>query len=826
MSDEATEMDETQVDETQVDEAGTTEPAAPPTSVTAPVDPNAVTVTLNGREIAATKGEMVITAALREDEYIPHFCHHPRMEPVGMCRQCMVEIEGPRGPMMVVSCMTPVSDGQVVRTATDEVKRVQEGILELLLANHPLDCPVCDKGGECPLQDQAFSHGPGESRYLEEKRHFEKPIPISDLVYLDRERCILCDRCTRFADEVAGDKLIQFTQRGNETQVMTFPDEPFVSYFSGNTVQICPVGALTAQPYRFKARPWDLEEVESTCTTCAVGCRTVVQSSRDELLRYQGVDSDAVNHGWLCDRGRFNFESVNSEHRLTAPMVKTESGLSETSWSAALDGARSLIEGALAEGGPESIAVLGGARGTNEDAFAWAQLADAIGAPYRDAQLGDGLPAGVFGLDRATIDEAVSADTLVLLGPDLKEELPVLHLRLREAAEKRWSRILEFAPVDSGLTRQAWKSVRYEPGTQHRVVADTLADTDVAAQLDSGSVVIVVGRANLAESADATVAALESLLAAVPGAKVLPALRRGNVVGALSLGLAPTEHDTPHDGIAALQAAADGRIGLLVLLGADPLNDCPDADLARRAIAGARTILSVDTFPSESTNRADVVLAAAAYGEKSGTTTNIEGRVSPVVKKVTPRGTTRPDWMIAVELGSMLGDRSFGDDHPLATATTVDDVTAAIAATVPAFSRATSDGVSAASDGVLVDTPTLDLPAVPVDAPTRNGYDHRLVVSRKLYDRAVGTEMSRSLARLAAGAAAHVNPLDLERIGVADGDDVALVGAKARAVLPIRADAAVSRGTVWAPFNQGGRAIEQLIDIAAAAADVRIERIA
>jgi NADH-quinone oxidoreductase subunit G len=822
MSDEATDVDDAQSDDPQVDEIATTVPEAE----AAPVDPNAVTVTLNGRDIAATKGEMVITAALREDEYIPHFCHHPRMEPVGMCRQCMVEVEGPRGPMMVVSCMTPVSDGQVVRTATDEVKRVQEGILELLLANHPLDCPVCDKGGECPLQDQAFSHGPGESRYLEEKRHYEKPIPISDLVYLDRERCILCDRCTRFADEVAGDKLIRFTQRGNETQVMTFPDEPFVSYFSGNTVQICPVGALTAQPYRFKARPWDLAQVESTCTTCAVGCRTVVQSSRDELLRYQGVDSDAVNHGWLCDRGRFNFESVNSEHRLTAPMVKTESGLSETSWSAALDGARSLIEGALAEGGPESIAVLGGARGTNEDAFAWAQLADAIGAPYRDAQLGDGLPAGVLGLERATIDEAVSADTLVLLGPDLKEELPVLHLRLREAAEKRWSRILEFAPIDSGLTRQAWKSVRYEPGTQQRVVADTLADNDVAAQLESGSVVIVVGRANLAESADATVAALESLLAAVPGAKVLPALRRGNVVGALSLGLAPIEHDTPHDGIAALQAAADGRIGLLVLLGADPLNDCPDAGLARRAIAGARTILSVDTFPSESTNRADVVLAAAAYGEKSGTTTNIEGRVSPVVKKVTPRGTTRPDWMIAVELGSMLGDRSFGDHHPLASAAMVDDVTAAIAATVPAFSRATPDGVSAASDGVLVDTPTLDLPAVPVDSQTRNGYDHRLVVSRKLYDRAVGTEMSRSLAHLAAGAAAHVNPLDLERIGVADGDDVELVGVKARAVLPIRADAAVSRGTVWAPFNQGGRAIEQLIDIAAASADVRIERIA
>ncbi|RLE25259.1 MAG: NADH-quinone oxidoreductase subunit G, partial [Actinobacteria bacterium] len=576
------------------------EPEAPDESeaaeVTEPPDPNAVVINVNGNDVAARKGETVIAAALRNDEYIPHFCYHPRMSPVGMCRQCMVEVEGPRGPMMVVSCMTPVADGQVVRTATDEVKRAQEGMLELLLANHPLDCPVCDKGGECPLQDQAFSHGPGESRYVEQKRHYEKPIPISDLVYLDRERCILCDRCTRFADEVAGDKLIHFISRGNNTQVMTFPDEPFVSYFSGNTVQICPVGALTARPYRFKARPWDLSQRESTCTTCSVGCRTVIQSSRDELLRYQGVDSDPVNWGWLCDRGRFNFEATNSDHRLGAPMIKTEAGLVETTWSGALDTAAGLINQALTDGGPESIALLGGARGSNEDAFAWAQLADAIGIRHRDAQLGDGLPAELLGLERATIDEAANAATIVLLGPDLKEELPVLYLRLRDAAEKGRSRIVEFSATESGLSPYAWKSIRHEPGTQLKAVASALADSEIAEQLASGDVVIVAGRANLADSADVTVAALQALLDEVPGAKVLPALRRGNIVGALSVGLAPADAD--HDGLATLQAAADGKIELLILLGADPLNDCPDADLARRAVAGARRIVAIDTFPS------------------------------------------------------------------------------------------------------------------------------------------------------------------------------------------------------------------------------------
>ncbi len=786
-------------------------------------DPNRVLITLNGREVAATKGEMVIAAALRDDEYIPHFCYHPRMAPVGMCRQCMVEVEGPRGPMMVVSCMTPVADGQVVVTDTPQVKRAQEGMLELLLINHPLDCPVCDKGGECPLQDQAFSHGPGESRFVEEKRHYEKPIPISDLVFLDRERCILCDRCTRFADEVAGDKLIHFISRGNSTQVMTFPDEPFASYFSGNTVQICPVGALTAKPYRFKARPWDLSEQETTCTTCAVGCRSVIQSSRDELLRLQGVDSDPVNWGWMCDRGRFDFEAIGSEHRLGRPLVRGESGLATTSWNSALDAAGRLVREALDSGGPSGIALLGGARGSNEDAFAWAKLADTLGVEYRDAQFGDGLPAEVLGLPRATIAEAASASTIVLLGPDLKEELPVLFLRLRDAAENGKRRIVEFSATDTGLTRYAWKSLRYEPGGQQAAVASALADGEIAEQLASGDVVIVAGRPNLAEPADATVAALQALLDGVPGATVLPALRRGNVVGALTAGLAPADRD--HDGLATLQAAADGKIDLLVLLGADPINDCPDADLARRALAGARRVISIDTFPSESSQLADVVLAGAAFGEKAGTTTNLEGRVTTLAQQVTAHDTSRPDWMIAIELGLRLGDRSLPAEHVLRSVSTVDQLTDVLAATVPAFAAVTSEALATATDGIVLAATPGTLSPVSFAATARNSYDYRLVVSRKLYDRAVGTEMSRSLAKLAPGASARVNPLDLDALGIEAGSDVKLVSAKASTVLPIVADDSIPRGIVWSPFNQPGGTIEEIIDVTAPVTDVRIERV-
>ncbi len=772
-------------------------------------DPNAVSITINGRTVAARKGELIIAAADRADEYIPRFCYHPRMSSVGMCRQCLVEVEGPRGPMMVVSCMTPVADGQIVRTDTPQVKRAHEGIIELLLANHPLDCPVCDKGGECPLQDQAFSHGAGESRFVEEKRHYEKPIPISDLVFLDRERCILCDRCTRFADEVAGDPLISFTQRGNNTQVMTFPDEPFASYFSGNTVQICPVGALTAQPYRFKARPWDLEQRESTCTTCSVGCRTVVQSSRDELLRYQGVDSDPVNWGWLCDRGRFNFQSVNSEDRLENPLVKSGDSFAQVTWSEALESVARTLRHAT----PGSVAVLGGARGTNEDAFMWAQLADALGVNMRDAQLDDGLPVGIYSYPQATIDDACAAPTVVLLAPDLKEELPVLHIRLRDAAVKKRIRIIEVSATESGLTSLAWRSVRAESGTTAAAVQSLLADSQVAAQLASGPVVVVAGRGNLAESASHVMAAVDAVMSST-SASVLPALRRGNVRGALSVGLAP---QSGADAAAILEAAAAGRVECLVLLGADPLNDVPDADLARRGIAGAKFIVSLDTFMSPSTAHADVVLPVAAYGEKDGTTMNLEGRVTNVVQKITARGTSRADWMIAAELADMLG-------HDLGV-TTVADVQKRMAAKIVGFG-ATTTSVAIKRDGVVVSVASpvrTPLAAPPVAA--RSSYDFRVVMGRKLYDKAIGTATSPALSALANGARVTIHPLDLERVGAAEGTNVRVSNAHSSVVLPVFASESVVRGTAVVPFNQPGADIRELVRHNESVVDVRIESI-
>jgi NADH-quinone oxidoreductase subunit G len=644
------------------------------------------------------------------------------MKPVGMCRMCLVEIKGPRGFALQPACFVPVAEEMEVVTTSEPVKKAQDGVLEFLLINHPLDCPVCDRGGECPLQDQTVAFGPGESRFVEEKRHFEKPIRISDLVLLDRERCIQCARCTRFADELAGDPLINFVDRGDKIQVLTFPDEPFASYFSGNTVQICPVGALLASPYRFRARPWDLDQVESTCTACSFGCRVAAQSSSNRLIRYLGIDSDPVNQGWLCDKGRFSYEAVDHEDRLGGPLSRSgaDGQLAECSWGEALDRVARELRNIVELHGSGAVALLGGSRLTNEDAYAWTKLAKGIiGTDSVDCQIGDGLPAElVLGLPRATIDEACSASTVVVLGPDLKEELPVLYLRLRQAAVDGKTRILELTPQATGLSPYAAASVRYLPGEAADAARALVEDSNGASELlKGGDVVVVLGRPSLAESEE-WVAEAARVLARIPGVKFLPALRRANVLGALDMGMAPgvlpgrvsldegrdwyteawgslpAERGMTTTGI--LTAAAEGRLQGLILIGADPMNDFPDRALARRALGGAGFVVAVDLFLTESARQADVVLAAVGAGEKSGTTTNIEGRVSVVNQKVTAPGTARADWIIAAELAARLG-------HDIGFES-LDGLWAEIERVVPSHARLTRAVLGRAEnrDGVVV----------------------------------------------------------------------------------------------------------------------------
>jgi NADH-quinone oxidoreductase subunit G len=814
---------------------------------------------------------------------------------------CLVEIDSPRGATLQPACFVAVTDGMAVVTNSDKVKKAQDGVLEFLLVNHPLDCPVCDKGGECPLQDQTLAHGSGDTRFLEEKRHFEKPTALSDLVLLDRERCIQCSRCTRFAAEVAGEAQIDFAGRGELVEVAAFPTAPFTSHFSGNTVQICPVGALTATPYRFTARPWDLDQVESTCTTCSVGCRVAVQSSADRITRLLGVDADPINHGWLCDKGRFAYEATNGQEpdepalpltsprrRVTSPMVRRDGVLVEVTWGEAIAAAADVIRAASANS-PDGVGAIGGAALTNEAQYQWARLLKGIvRTDSVDAQLGDGLdPVLVAGLPRATIDDAATARATIVMAGDLHDELPVLFLRLREAALAKSTVLVELSATSTRLTPVCRASLRVRPGDTPDAVAALLGDADASRRLatnpegtsidpvqldlasaalssDGDGVVVVVGRPNVAESSLVTEAAVRHLARALPRARFLVGLRRGNVAGAIDLGLVPgllpgrvrrsaasswfeqrwggAPASDGRDAIAQLRALADGTQRCVVLLGCDPLADAIDPGLAETALAGDADVVVVTGHGGPVLSHAAVVLPAAVAHEREGTTTNLEGRVLRLGQKLAAPGLAWPDTDIAAELIAALG----GGDVETDVGVLTDEIAAACATHAgitagvlrgaddgvvigqgPAGPRRALDpsafpGVQAPGlDGLRSPAGAVELPpdlgpergaptalsaaevlgAESFEAPPHDAYSLRLVAVRRLYDRGAAVEASPSLHALVELASLRVNPYDLDRIGVHDGAEVRIRSSRAVAVLRAEADPSVIKGTVCVGLN-------------------------
>ncbi len=807
-----------------------------------------VPFTLNGKDLEADSGELLIDAAERHGVHIPRFCYHPRMKPVGMCRMCLVEVDTGRGPALQPSCMLPVTPEMKVETESEATKEAQDGVLEFLLANHPLDCPVCDKGGECPLQDNAYAFGPGETRFVEEKRHYEKPIPISDLVHLDRERCILCDRCTRFASEVAGDSLIHFIDRGSQTQVNTFPDHPFASYFSGNTVQICPVGALTSAPYRFKARPWDLDAVESTAAVDTTGARVVLQSSQDKLVRVVGVDSDAVNWSWLSDKDRFSYGANNSTERITEPQIKSGGSRKPARWGDALKQAAGALRGPA-----DRIAAIGGSRMSLESQYAWSKLLKGVlGTDHVNAQLGDGLPAAlVLGVDRATIAEACEpGGVIVLVGPDPKEEVPTLFLRLRHALVEDGASLIELTPRATSLSNLADVRLAATPGTAGQVMAaladgrlddevGTVASAELAKAhelLTSGRpVTMVFGRANLAESARYVADAVGALRRLVPEARFLPALRRGNVHGALEMGLAPgflpggirnrrtnfgrwpsTPEFEGKDTDNVLRGCLNGDFDTVILLGADPLGDFPDQKLAAEALASVTNIISVDTFLNESSALADVILPAAMWGEYDGTFCNMERRLSPMRAKVTAPGRCRPDWMIAAELSLAIGpDLGF---------VTLDELQAELSSSAGSFTDVSWDEVASADDGPVLSTDrNWDLEfGDPADLPTGPGYGFRLIVDRKMWDMGTTTQQATGLGGLAQNAAIRLAPADVQLMELVGHEVVAIDQGDFQVEVPFVSDPAVIPRTAWMPARLPGFDARQLVAAGRSITQVRL----
>ncbi len=661
-------------------------------------DAKQVTLIIDGREVQASEGEMLHDAAKQGDVEIPVFCYEPKLgAPVGACRMCLVEIEGI--PKLQTSCSTPVRDGMVVHTRTDQVREAQNAVVEFLLVNHPLDCPVCDKGGECPLQDITMGWGAGRSRMIDQKRHFEKPIELSPLVAIDRERCILCYRCVRFSQEVAEDEQLQLLERGDRTFVGTFDERPYVAPFHGNITDLCPVGALTSYTYRFRARPWDIEQAGSVCTLCPSQCNLSFTIRDEQVKRVVARDNPEVDDGWLCDRGRYGFEMFTAKERVTEPRLK---GVGVTEWRTALE---KVAAGLRAAGKGKVAAIVGDA--SNEEGYLIQRI------------LREALESGIvesrasFGTDRSTrieleqpnvaarVRDIDGADAILLLGADPLNQSPILDLRIRKAIRRNGAKLLVATDRPTSLDGGAAAVARYVPGTAANLLADLTAciadeqpenhsgadPADVKAFAETlsaaGNVVVIWGESiawNIEGGRRLCDLAAALGMAEKVGSGLLEVPAFANARGLREVGCLPDAGP----GISALSPAAmhfsdwqtltvprgieSGEIEALILFGVDPIRDFPDSAAWRTALTAVNHLVVFSIFENPTTAMADVVLPLETYAEKDGTVTHPDGRLQRVRPSAPRPGDIRPNWGVLAELSLLLGHDTGIDSQPSAFA--------------------------------------------------------------------------------------------------------------------------------------------------------------
>ncbi len=629
-----------------------------------------VTLTIDDVQVSVPAGTLIVDAAKKAGIDNPVFCYHPKMEPAGMCRMCLVEIGRPmidRGsgqpvldengqpkmqfmPKLETACTNPVSEGMVVVGMSDKVESARKDILELLLTSHPLDCPVCDKGGECPLQNLTMAHGASDSRFLfDEKQNADKHYPLGDLIFLDRERCIQCARCIRFQDEIAGDNVLGFYQRGRRTDIVTFSDPGFDSYWSGNTTDICPVGALTTADFRFGARSWELKPAASICTHCPVGCNLTVNTRREAksggrmvIKRIMPRQNEGVNEIWICDKGRFGHHFTDSADRLTRPLSRMDGKLVETDWEPALD----LIADSL-ENLQGGLLTLVSGRLPNEDLFNLKTLTESLGGAIGlYTHMGGGDLVAQFGLaPGSNLGEMGAGDTIVVIASDLEEEAPIWYLRLKAAAQ-RGATLVVANPRPTKLERYATHVVRYPYGGE----IAALQGLDLSS---AGNLAIFYGREGLSlQGSNALAGACAQRLAAdgqlgEPNNGLVAVWPRANDQGAWDLGLKPVE-----DLAAAIQAA-----DVVYIVAADPAGDLSNLHqiLAERRKSPQALTIVQELFATKTAELADVVLPALAPTEREGTFTSGERRLQRFYPVTRPTGEARADIEIASHIGARLG---------------------------------------------------------------------------------------------------------------------------------------------------------------------------
>jgi NADH-quinone oxidoreductase subunit G len=635
-----------------------------------------VSLTINGQPVTAPAGTLVVNAARQIGINIPIFCYHPKMEPVGMCRQCLVEIgrpvidrasgqvvmEGDKpkiafGPKLETACTTPVSEGMLVLSQSEKAKASQREILEFLLTSHPLDCPVCDKGGECPLQNLTMEHASAQSRFrYSEKHHAEKHIPLGNLIWLDRERCIQCARCIRFQDEIAGEPVLSFYQRGRNTDIITRSEPGFDSVFSGNTTDICPVGALTTADFRFGARPWEMKAAASICAHCPVGCNVTFNTRREAksggkavIKRVMPRQNEAVNEIWMCDKGRFAYHFPEDPKRLSTPLVRKDGELISASWSGSLQA----VSQALSVARKDSV-ILASGRLSNEDLFNLKQLADHLGGEaLLYTHMGGGELTASLGIPGGLDFSAMGKETTILVvASDLYHEAPLWFLRIKQAAS-RGARLIIANARETRLERYSNFVVRYSYGDEIQTILDLTKGNKIGAAITAAqNLVVLYGSDGLGlDGSTALAAACAGLVrdrSGKPGNGLIGVWPRANDQGAWELGFRPAGN---------LAESIKGKT--VYIAAADPAGD--DPHLAA-ALKGARFIAVQELFLTVTAGVADVVLPAQAYTEREGSFTTGTRRVQRFYPAVPPRIGTKTDFSItaaiAKELGLSLEDKS------------------------------------------------------------------------------------------------------------------------------------------------------------------------
>jgi NADH-quinone oxidoreductase subunit G len=588
-------------------------PAAPGDKPGRPPAPDTVTLTIDGRSVTVPKGTLVVEAAKLVNIEVPVFCYHHKLDPVGACRLCLVEIS-PGPPKPTTACTTPAADGMVVRTNSPLAVESRADILEYELVNHPLDCPICDKGGECPLQDYTFRHGYPTSRIDAPRLHFRKPIPLSENIALDRERCVLCYRCTRYYDEIAWSQELTTDRRGIHSFITSQFEEPLQSIFSGNIIDLCPVGALTSRVWRFESRPWDMDPTPSVCSRCSVGCNVTLWQRRHELVRVTSRENDDIDEGWICDRGRFEYTDVNSPVRIRTPRV----GGAPSTWDSALE---TLLEGIKGR----KLGIFLPQDVTNEELYLLRRLVD---GPWKGGRVAiegrTALPAPTG--ETLTIKDLDGCKAIVVIASDTAEDVPIVNLRVKKAASKLGAKLIVVHPDELDLDRrQETHHVTVAPGK----AADAVRRLAGHELLREGPVGILYGDGRGTEDVDELGKAVADLAETV-GARVMPLYRATNERGALAVGL-------------------DGRL--------EDLEGCDAVILWRagRAPSTARFVAAWDSLPRPEQERADVVLPSATFAETQGSYTNLDGRVQfahPVLRATLP---LRESWEVLSEIGQRLG---------------------------------------------------------------------------------------------------------------------------------------------------------------------------